>query len=126
MPKKTVSPDNAPKPVGPYSPAVKAGSLVFASGQIALGADGEVVHGDVQAQTRAALENLKNVLAAAGASLDKVVKTTVFLQDMSDFAEMNEVYAEFFPEAPPARSAVAVKELPKEALVEIEAVASLD
>jgi len=124
--REIIATDKAPAAIGPYSQAVKAGPLVFTSGQIPLTADGNVVYGAIAVQTRIVLENLNNVLAAAGASLEQVVKTTVFLNNMSDFAAMNEVYAGFFPDAPPARSTVAVRELPKGVLVEIEAVASLE
>ncbi|NQT86739.1 hypothetical protein HQ560_08255 [bacterium] len=119
-----LTPD-APAPVGPYSQAVKAGNLVFAAGQIPLDpATGDMPDG-IAAQTALALRNLEAVLAAAGASLAGVVKTTVFLTDLEEFAAMNEVYAGFFPEAPPARACVEVSRLPKNARVEIEAVACL-
>lgn len=114
----------APKPIGPYSQAIRSSGFVFCSGQIGLDpATGDLVSGGVQAETRRALENLRSVLEAAGAGLDRVVKTTVFLASMDDFAAMNEVYAEFFAAGPPARTTVAVKSLPRGALVEIEAVA---
>jgi len=119
-----LTPD-APAPVGPYSQAVKAGNLGFAAGQIPLDpATGDMPDG-IAAQTALALRNLEAVLAAAGASLAGVVKTTVFLTDLEEFAAMNEVYAGFFPEAPPARACVEVSRLPKNARVEIEAVACL-
>jgi len=119
-----LTPD-APAPVGPYSQAMKAGNLVFAAGQIPLDpATGDMPDG-IAAQTALALRNLEAVLAAAGASLAGVVKTTVFLTDLEEFAAMNEVYAGFFPEAPPARACVEVSRLPKNARVEIEAVACL-
>lgn len=124
--KKIIATDKAPKAIGPYSQAVQSGSLLFTAGQIALNpATGEMVSGGVEAQTRQVLTNLKNILEAAGAGLGYVVKTTVFLQDMADFAAMNAVYAEFFPENPPARSTIAVAALPKGAAVEIEAVSML-
>lgn len=114
----------APKPIGPYSQAIRSSGFVFCSGQIGLDpATGDLVSGGVQAETRRALENLRSVLEAAEAGLDQVVKTTVFLASMDDFAAMNEVYAEFFRDDPPARTTVAVKSLPRGALVEIEAVA---
>lgn len=114
----------APAAVGPYSQAVRAGGLVFCAGQIPLDpATGALVEGDVAAQTERVLENLKAVLQAAGSGLERVVKTTVFLQDMADFAAMNEVYARYFPQEPPARAAVQVAALPKGARVEIEAIA---
>ena len=119
-----VSSPNAPKAVGPYSQAVKIQNLVYTAGQVGFEpASMEIAPGGVQAQTRQALNNLKNILAAAETSLAQVLKTTVFLTDMADFAAMNAVYSEFFPENPPARSTIAVVGLPKGALVEIEAVA---
>jgi 2-iminobutanoate/2-iminopropanoate deaminase len=119
-----ISTTDAPGAIGPYSQAIAAGNFVFCSGQVALEpASSVLVEGDVRAQTRRALENLSGVLNAAGSSLAQVVKTTVFLVSMSDFAAMNEVYAEFFPGDPPARSTIAVAELPKGARVEIEAIA---
>ncbi|GAB6062445.1 RidA family protein [Deferrisoma palaeochoriense] len=122
--KRIVSTDQAPKAIGPYSQAVVAGGFVFCSGQIPLDPEtGEMVAGDIREQTRRVLENLRAVLEAAGSGLERVVKTTVFLADMGDFAAMNEVYAGFFPDRPPARAAVAVAALPKGARVEIEAVA---
>ena len=120
-----VGTDRAPAAIGPYSQAVKAaGTLLFTSGQIPLDpATGEMVSGDIEAQTQRVLENLKAVLEAGGASLGDVVKTTIFLADMADFATVNAVYADFFPTDPPARSTVQVAALPKGARVEIEAVA---
>lgn len=113
----------APKALGPYSAAIETDSLIFCSGQTGIDpATGDLV-GDLEAQTRQVLTNLQNVLAAAGSSLEKVVKTTVFLRDMADFPKMNAIYAEFFPANPPARSTIAVAGLPKNASVEIEAVA---
>jgi 2-iminobutanoate/2-iminopropanoate deaminase len=124
MKKKIVQTENAPAAVGPYSQAVKIGKLVYTAGQIPLDpATGKMVEGDVQAQTDRVLQNLQAVLEAAGSSLSNVVKTTVFLQDMADFAAMNEVYGRYFNEKPPARSAVEVAALPLGAQVEIEAVA---
>lgn len=124
--KKIVSTDKAPKAIGPYSQAIRTENLVFTAGQIGLDPGAmEIVEGGVEAQTRQALTNLKRVLEAADSGLNFVVKTTVFLQSMDDFAKMNAVYAEFFPENPPARSTVAVAALPKGALVEIECVALL-
>ena len=116
----------APAAIGPYSQAIKAGGMVFLSGQIPLDPkSGEIVAGDIQVQTRQVLANLKAVLTAAGGSLDRVVKTTVFLTSMDDFPKMNEVYGEFFSTAPPARSTVEVRRLPRGAAVEIEAIALL-
>jgi 2-iminobutanoate/2-iminopropanoate deaminase len=124
MERRIVSTNEAPAAVGPYSQAVVVGDLVFASGNIALDPEtGEMVGQDIVSQTRQALENLGSVLRAAGSSLDRVIKTTVFLASIGDFAAMNSVYAEFFPGDPPARSTLEVGALPKAALVEIEAVA---
>lgn len=122
--RKRIATNDAPAAIGPYSQAIAAGELVFCSGQIALDPEsGALVDGDVRAQTRRALENLSAVLTAAGSSLGAVVKTTVFLISMSDFAAMNEVYADFFSGEPPARSTIAVAELPRGARVEVEAIA---
>ncbi len=108
---------------GPYSPALAAGDLVFVSGQIALAPDGSVVGATAADQTRRALENMKSTLAAAGLQMDDVVKTTLFLQDMDDFAAVNEVYGQFFREPYPARSGAQVSRLPKDVKVEIDAIA---
>ena len=123
--RKGIATKDAPSAIGPYSQGVAAkGTMVFSSGQIPLDpATGSIVGSDIQAQTRQALTNVKAVLAAAGAELKDVVKTTVFLSDMNDFAAMNAVYAEFFTENFPARSAVQVARLPKDAKVEVEAIA---
>ena len=119
-----VATDQAPAAVGPYSQAVRAGGLVFTAGQISIDpASGKLVGRDIQEQTRRVLQNLQAVLDAAGASMADVVKTTVFLKDMGDFQAMNEVYAQFFTENPPARSAVQVVALPLGVDIEIEAVA---
>ena len=116
--------ENAPKAIGPYSVAIQTDGMVFCSGQIALDpATGDLVPGDVEAQTRQVLTNLKNVLEASGSGLDLVVKTTVFLKDMTDFPKMNAIYGEFFTANPPARSTIAVAGLPKGGLVEVEAIA---
>ena len=124
MEKRVVSTSGAPQAIGPYSQAIHAGPFVFTSGQIALDpATGEVVDGGVEAQTRRVLLNLEAVLATAGTSLGRAVKTTVFLKEMGDFPAMNAVYQEFFPSAPPARSTVQVARLPKDVLVEIEVIA---
>jgi 2-iminobutanoate/2-iminopropanoate deaminase len=124
--KKIVSTDKAPKAIGPYSQAIRTENLVFTAGQIGLDpATMELVEGGVEAQARQVLTNLKHVLESADSGLNYVVKTTVFLLDMRDFANMNMIYSEFFPENFPARSTVAVAELPKGALVEIECVALL-
>ena len=124
--KKIVVSEKAPKAIGPYSVAVQTGQLVFTAGQIGLDPKTmEIVSGGVEAETRQVLTNLKNVLEDAGSSLGDVVKTTVFLKDMGDFAKMNAIYGEFFTQNPPARSTVAVAGLPKDCNVEIEAVATL-
>ena len=124
MDRMVVSTDKAPGAVGPYSQAVIAGEFVFTAGTLPLDPKtGEVVAGEIGAQVRQALSNLQQVLEAAGSSLDQVVKTTVFLTDIGNFAEMNSVYAEFFTSDPPARSTVEIGPLPKGMLVQIEAVA---
>ena len=124
MEKKRIQTENAPAAVGPYSQAIRAGNLIFTAGQVALDpASGELVGRDVAAQTEQVVKNLKAVLAAAGSGFDQVLKTTVFLQSMADFAAMNAVYGRHFPEPYPARSTVEVGALPKGALVEIEVIA---
>ena len=124
--KEIISTTNAPAAIGPYSQAVKAGNLLFVSGQVPLDpATGAPVEATIQAQTTQSLNNLKAILAQAGATMDNVVKTTVFLKDMEDFAEMNRIYQTFFAADCPARSAVQVGRLPKDVLVEIEAIAVL-
>lgn len=124
MSKTVIRTDHAPGAVGPYSQAIVSGGFVFTAGQIPLIPEtGQMIEGGIEAQTRRVLENIKAVLEAAGSSLDKVVKTTVYLQTMDDFAPMNTVYAEFFPSSPPARSTVAVAKLPRGALVEIDTIA---
>lgn len=122
--KEIIIPAGGAKPVAPYSPGIRLDQLVFTSGQIGLDpATGKLAEGGVAAQARQALENLKAVLEAAGADLSTVLKTTVFLNDMGDYGEVNGIYAEFFPQDPPARSAVQVAALPIGALVEVEAIA---
>lgn len=124
MKKKVIHTDKAPKAIGPYSQAIKTDSVIYTAGQIGFEPSTmEIVAGGVEAETRQALTNLKNILEAAGSGLEHVVKTLVFLQDMADFPKMNAIYTEYFPENPPARSTVQVAALPKGALVEIEAVA---
>ena len=124
--KKIISTEKAPKAIGPYSQAIRIEGLVYSAGQIGLNpATMEIVEGGIEAQTRQVLTNLKAVLEAAGSGLNYVIKTTVFLKDMNDFAAMNTIYAESFPENPPARSTVAVAGLPKGGLVEIEVIALL-
>jgi len=124
--REIVSTEKAPKAIGPYSAAVKAGNFVFTAGQLGIDpGSGEFVPGGIEAQTKKALENLSAVLDAAGTTLANVVKTTVFLDDMDDFSDMNGIYGQFFTENFPARSAVQAAKLPKGGLVEIEAVALL-
>lgn len=122
--KKVIFTEKAPAAIGPYSQAIEANGMIFMSGQIpVVPSTGAFIEGGIKEQTTQVFENIKNVLAEAGLTTDNVVKTTVFLADMSLFAEMNEVYAQYFDGAFPARSAVAVKALPKGALVEIECIA---
>ena len=124
MDRKIITSAKAPQAIGPYSVAVRTGDLVYTAGQVGIDpASGDLVPGGIAAETRQALTNLQAVLADAGSGLERVLKTTVFLKDMADFAAMNAVYAEFFPEQPPARSTVAVAGLPKGASFEVEAVA---
>jgi 2-iminobutanoate/2-iminopropanoate deaminase len=124
--KEVIHTDKAPAAIGPYSQAVKVGDLMFTSGQVPIDPEtGAVVEGGIQEQARQSLNNIKAILNAAGTNMGAVVKTTVFLQNMEDFAAMNEVYAQFFQEPYPARSAVQVARLPKDVLVEIEAIAQL-
>jgi 2-iminobutanoate/2-iminopropanoate deaminase len=126
MQREAIRTDAAPKAIGPYEQAVRANGFVFTAGQIPIDPKtGNLVDGGIAAQTRQVLENLRAVLEAAGASMDSVVKATVFLKDMGDFAAMNEVYAEYFGVAKPARSTVAVAELPRGALLEIDLCAAL-
>ena len=123
---KVISTKKAPAAIGPYSQAIQVGNLVYTSGQIPIDpATGAFVEGDIKEQTRQSLTNVKSILEEVGLTMNNVVKTTVFMADMGDFADMNSVYAEFFTEPYPARSAVAVKTLPKGALVEIEVVAEV-
>ena len=123
MNRTVIHTDKAPKAIGPYSQAIRTETMIYTAGQTGLDpATGELVSSGVEAQTRQVLTNLKYVIEAAGSSVGNVVKTTVFLTDMSDFPKMNAIYAEFFGENPPARSTVAVAGLPKGGLVEIEAV----
>lgn len=122
--KDRIQTDSAPKAIGPYSQAIKANGLVFASGQIPLDpATMQVVEGGIREQTERVMNNLSAVLGAAGSSLDQVVKTTVFLADLADFADMNETYGRFFGEAPPARSTVQVSRLPRDVRIEIDVIA---
>ncbi len=124
MEKSVISTNNAPAAIGPYSQAIKAGNLVFISGQIPIiPATGEILRGDIKLQTRQVLENLKNILDAAGSCIDNVVKTTVFMKDLNDYTAINDVYKEFFTDKPPARAAVQAARLPRDVGVEIEAIA---
>ena len=126
MNKQTVATDNAPKAIGPYEQAIKVGDFIYTSGQIPIDPKtGNLVDGGIKEQTCQVLENLQAVLEAAGTSLDRVVKATVFLKNIADFAALNEVYAEYLGHAKPARSTVAVADLPRGALVEIDLVATL-
>lgn len=124
--KQIIQSGKAPKAIGPYSVAVKAGPFLFVSGQAGLiPATGNLVEGGIEAETRQTLTNIQNILEAAGTNLEHVIKTTVFLRDINDFSRMNAVYAEFFKENPPARSTIQAAALPKGAAVEIEAIAVL-
>ena len=124
--KEVVHTDRGPKPIGPYSQAVKASGFIYLSGQVALDPKtGDLTGSDIRQQTERTLENVKGILEAAGSNLHHVVKTTVFLKDLNDFAAMNEVYGRFFAAAPPARSTVQASRLPKDALLEIEVIAVL-
>ncbi|KHD85021.1 RidA family protein [Heyndrickxia ginsengihumi] len=122
---RMISTNNAPQAIGPYSQAVVIGDLLFTSGQIPLKADGTLVQGDITAQTHQVFQNLKAVLQEAGASLDTVVKTTVFIKNMDDFAAVNDVYGSYFSTHKPARSCVEVARLPKDVLIEIELIAQI-
>jgi 2-iminobutanoate/2-iminopropanoate deaminase len=122
--KTVISTDRGPKAIGPYSQAIRANGFIFISGQVAFNpATGQLVEGDVAIQTARVLDNLKAIVEAAGSSLDHAVKTTVFLKDMNDFVAMNEVYARYFPQNPPARSTVEVARLPRDVRVEIDLIA---
>jgi 2-iminobutanoate/2-iminopropanoate deaminase len=122
--REAVATHKAPQAIGPYSQAIKANGFVFASGQIPIDpATSQIIVGDIAAQTERVLNNVSEILMAAGSSLDRVVRTTVFLKNMSEFAQMNEVYARFFTKEPPARSTVEVARLPKDVLVEIDIIA---
>ncbi|MBB6214866.1 2-iminobutanoate/2-iminopropanoate deaminase [Anaerosolibacter carboniphilus] len=126
MEKKMIQTDQAPKAIGPYSQAIQVGNLVFTSGQLPVDpGTGEMIVNDIQAETRQCLNNVEAILIAAGTSLKNAVKLTVFIKDMNQFSKINEVYAEFFPEDKPARSCVEVARLPKDANIEIEAVAMI-
>jgi len=123
--REVVLTDRGPKPIGPYSQGIRANGFLYISGQVALDAKtGDFVGTDIRRQTEKTIENIKGILEAAGSNLHHVVKTTVFLKDINDFAAMNEVYGKFFDHAPPARSTIQVARLPKDALVEIEVIAA--
>ncbi len=124
--KERIATDKAPAAIGPYSQAVKVGNLLFTSGMIPIDpATNTLVEGGIEVQAERALENVKNLLEASGSSLDKVVKTVVFIKDMNDFAKVNEIYAKYFTENYPARSCVEVARLPKDVLIEMEAIAEV-
>jgi 2-iminobutanoate/2-iminopropanoate deaminase len=126
MAKEVISTTTAPSAIGPYSQAIRVGNLLFVSGQIPIDpATGEVVAGDIRAQTRQVLKNLAAIVEAAGSSLDRVAKATVYLRDLSEFAAMNEVYAQFFGGEPPARSTVQIARLPRDAAIEIDLIAEV-
>lgn len=122
---KLIVTHDAPAAIGPYSQGIRLGDLIFTSGQLPMAADGTIVDGGIEAQTRQSIENLANILKAAGAELSTVIKTTVFVKDLNDFAAVNAIYAECFGAHKPARSTIEVARLPKDALVEIEAIAHL-
>ncbi len=127
MQKTQISTSQAPAAIGPYSQAIRVGQMLYTSGQIPLDpTSGELIGAEIQAQTHRAIQNLQALLESAGSSLEQVIKTTVFLTSMSDFATMNAVYATYFGETAPARSTVAVAELPRKALVEIECIALIE
>lgn len=123
MNKQTVSTQNAPAAIGPYSQGMKVGNLIYTSGQLPINTQSGELIADIEGATKQSLDNVKAILESAGSSMDKVVKTVVFLRDMNDFVAMNAVYATYFPKNPPARSAVQVARLPKDAILEIEAIA---
>jgi 2-iminobutanoate/2-iminopropanoate deaminase len=125
--RQAVSTPSAPKAIGPYSQAIRAGSLLFVSGQVPIDpATGQIVNGDIAAQTHRVFQNIGEILKAGGASFDHVVRTTVFLADMNDFAAMNEAYATYFTTPAPARATVQVSRLPRDARVEIDVIASFE
>lgn len=126
MNKQTLNTQNAPAAIGPYSQGVKVGNLIFTSGQLPINTQSGELVADIEGATKQSLDNVKAILESSGSAMDKVVKTVVFLRDMNDFAAMNAVYATYFPVNPPARSAVEVARLPKDAIVEIEAIALVE
>ncbi|MEN2984837.1 MAG: RidA family protein [Dictyoglomaceae bacterium] len=124
MTKEVLITNKAPKAIGPYSQAIKVGNFIFISGQIPIDPNtGEVIEGDIREQTKRVLENIKGILESVSCSLNNVIKTTVFLKNLDDFSAMNEIYATYFPENPPARSTIEVSRLPKGVSIEIEAIA---
>jgi 2-iminobutanoate/2-iminopropanoate deaminase len=124
--REVVLSDRGPKPIGPYSQAIKVNGLLFVSGQVSIDPKtNEFIGGDIRQQTERVLENVKGVVEAAGSKLNHVVKTTVYLKNMTDFAAMNDIYAKYFTAAPPARSTVEVARLPKDALVEVDVIATI-
>lgn len=123
MTKQILNTQNAPAAIGPYSQAVKVGNLIFTSGQLPINTQSGELVADIEGATKQSLDNVRAILESSGVSMDKVVKTVVYLRDMNDFVAMNAVYATYFPSNPPARSAVEVARLPKDAIVEIEAIA---
>lgn len=123
MNKQILNTQNAPAAIGPYSQGIKAGNLIFTSGQLPINPQSGELVADIEGATKQSLDNVKAILESSGSSMEKVVKTVVFLRDMNDFAAMNAIYATYFPNNPPARSAVQVARLPKDAIVEIEAIA---
>lgn len=124
MGKKVIHTDKAPKAIGPYSQAIQAGNFLFLSGQIPLNPKtGELIQGDIREQTQQVLENIKRILESQGLRMENVVKSTIFLKDISNFNQVNEVYGNYFPSSPPARSTVEVSKLPRNAEIEIEAIA---
>jgi 2-iminobutanoate/2-iminopropanoate deaminase len=125
--KEIISTDMAPKAIGPYSQAVKVGNFLFISGQIPIDPKtGELIEGNIKEQTKRVLENLKGIMESLGGSLENIIKTTVFLKNIEDFHDMNEIYAEYFKENPPARSTIEVSRLPRNVSIEIEAIGILD
>jgi 2-iminobutanoate/2-iminopropanoate deaminase len=123
MDKQILNTQNAPAAIGPYSQGIKAGNLIFTSGQLPINPQNGELVADIEGATKQSLDNVKAILESSGSSIEKVVKTVVFLRDMNDFAAMNAIYATYFPNNPPARSAVQVARLPKDAIIEIEAIA---
>ena len=127
MPRRSITPPTAAPPIGPYSPALRVGNFLFLSGQIPLDpANGQLVEGDIRAQVTRVLQNMRELLAAGGADFSHVVRTTIFLADMNDFAAVNEIYATYFVEPYPARATVQVARLPKDVRVEIDAIAVIE